>query len=324
MRRINAKAKALDAVPTGGYVEVLRDVGSSKESKPQYLPLNVIANAPADTGDGISDGVGAVLHSWVENLGTHKKTTIFVDITGVEATTDLGDILGTVNATKIIDSDMTIASDWYEGAGWEIGSGVATCDGSQTTDTELIELGYHLEPNATYEITFDFTRSAGILNVIVARNEGTDDFTTNGTKTIVRTAAQGNTIAFKGDASFAGTIDNVVVKQTRNAYLTGFTDDVNGAIYRGIVTCLVAPVSGELDIDFYVADENTGTYGEAIADLTETALYASAGDWAADINLKINLTALPSDGEYLYLVTGDLGSPGKYTAGQFLFEFWGD
>lgn len=107
-----------------------------------------------------------------------------------------------------------------------------------------------------------------------------------------------------------------------NCHLGKITKARNGTLVAGRMSCLETPAGGEPDIDLYSATESTGTEDAAVTGLTETALLDTAADWTAILAPK-GLTALPADGEYLYLVGSGAGTDATYTAGKFLIEFWG-
>lgn len=107
-----------------------------------------------------------------------------------------------------------------------------------------------------------------------------------------------------------------------NCHLGKITVARNGTLVAGRMSCLETPAGGEPDIDLYSATESTGTEDTAITGLTETALLDAAADWTGVLAPK-GLTALPADGEYLYLVGSGTGTDATYTAGKLLIEFWG-
>lgn len=92
-----------------------------------------------------------------------------------------------------------------------------------------------------------------------------------------------------------------------------------GNLVAGSVLCLEAPAGGDPDIDVYSATEATGTEDDPITGLTETQL-SNGGDHVAGD--RDAMTALPADGEYLYLVAAAL-TDADYTAGKLLIELWG-
>lgn len=98
----------------------------------------------------------------------------------------------------------------------------------------------------------------------------------------------------------------------------------NGTIIGGQVTCLEVPAGGADDLDFYSASVGTGTENVAITDAalgTETALVTSGAAWASG-TVK-GMTGLPTANDYLYIVNGEAGVPGTFSAGKFLIELYG-
>ncbi len=128
-------------------------------------------------------------------------------------------------------------------------------------------------------------------------------------------------IDLTGCASETTLLDIIGDDGAANCHFGQITTAVNGVIFKGKVTCLELPATGELDIDFYSATVGTGVEGAGVAALDETALLAAGGDWS--VNETQVLTLLPPADDFLYLVTGDTAGVGVYTAGQFLLEFEG-
>lgn len=102
-------------------------------------------------------------------------------------------------------------------------------------------------------------------------------------------------------------------------HLGQLPNDLVGNLVAGSVLCLEAPAGGDPDIDLYSAVEATGVEDQAITALTETQLTNGGDHVAGD---RDAMTALPADGEYLYLVAGAL-TDADYTAGKLLIELWG-
>lgn len=87
------------------------------------------------------------------------------------------------------------------------------------------------------------------------------------------------------------------------------------------MTCLELPATGADDIDLYCATEGTAVFDDGIAALTETALITSGAAWASGTTK--GSTAVPAANQYLYLVNGEAGTVGTFTAGKFLIEIFG-
>lgn len=103
------------------------------------------------------------------------------------------------------------------------------------------------------------------------------------------------------------------------SHLGQLPNDIVGDLVAGSVLCLEAPAGGVTDIDLYSATEATGAEDTAISTLTETQLTNGGAHVAGD---RDAMTALPADGEYLYLVSAAAGDA-DYTAGKLLIELWG-
>lgn len=136
---------------------------------------------------------------------------------GVQTTFSLSQDLGTdENAVFVfIDNGLTnharngsFDSDtiWTKGAGWSIGSGVATATGaistaiSQTSNITLV-------PGQAYVVEMTMTRSAGTLAASVGGTAGTAR-SASGTYSEIIIAGSTQELAFTG-AGFTGTLDNV-------------------------------------------------------------------------------------------------------------------
>ena len=109
------------------------------------------------------------------------------------------------------------------------------------------------------------------------------------------------------------------------AWIVQLTEELNGTVYKAQMSCIELPATGDPNIALWEAVESTGVEDTLITILDETELLQSQNDgtdWAAGDSFA--LSAIPTMGEYLYLVQGDAtGTTGTYTAGQFWLEFWG-
>ncbi len=115
----------------------------------------------------------------------------------------------------VINGDFATDSNWTKATGWSIGSGVASCDGTQTSGTSLeSEANIAFVSGKKYTVTYTLTISAGSVD---ARLQGGTAVvgtarTSSGTYTEVLTAVSGNNkLRIRGNASFVGTVDNVAV-----------------------------------------------------------------------------------------------------------------
>jgi hypothetical protein len=108
-----------------------------------------------------------------------------------------------------------------------------------------------------------------------------------------------------------------------NCYAAQFVLAETGVVVSGTITCLVAPATGVADIDFTVAVEDTGAEDADVDALTSPViLLANTEAWTLGMSKPMAL--LPNaTSDYLYLSAGVAGTPGTYTAGQFLIEVIG-
>lgn len=121
----------------------------------------------------------------------------------------------------------------------------------------------------------------------------------------------------------SSTTDLDIIGNSGVSHIGQITAALNGTLFFGQITCLVAPATGVTDIDFYSATEGTGAFDDGIAALTETVMRTTGGAWAAAAATQIAFTNLPAANSYMYLTCGAAGTVGTYTAGKFLIEFWG-
>lgn len=118
---------------------------------------------------------------------------------------------------------------------------------------------------------------------------------------------------------------NDIIGDTGACHFGQITAAVNGTVFDGRMTCLEVPAGGVTDIDLSEASVDTGAYDADVSGLANYgALLAKGGAWAAaHPGDGTALTGHPTADYYLYLSAGAAGTPGTYTAGKFLIEFWG-
>lgn len=141
----------------------------------------------------------------------------------------------------VLTPDFATDTNWTKGAGWVIGSGVAT----KTAGTaSALSQSISAVTGRVYAFTFTHTRTAGTLTVDVS-GVTVATLTTGATTTINFTAASASpTINFNGDATFAGTLDNVSVQLAdpdRSVKNTGMI--VKGALTKTAVASGAALVA---------------------------------------------------------------------------------
>ncbi|MCP5005369.1 MAG: hypothetical protein GY941_15750 [Planctomycetes bacterium] len=114
---------------------------------------------------------------------------------------------GSLGSELVTNGGFDTDSDWTKGTGWSIGSGVASCDGTQGGSTALINTGVALNTGDYYLTRFDVpTITAGSVRFggssTVRLNSGAySEVITNYTS-----------IRAVGDINFTGSVDNTTVK----------------------------------------------------------------------------------------------------------------
>lgn len=153
-----------------------------------------------------------------------------------------------------------------------------------------------------------------------------------GTGTVYKTAVQKHGDIYKttifidltGAASSTTDLD-IIGTSAAPCHIGQIVAATNGTIVGGRMVCLEVPAGGADDIDLYYATTGSGatTYFDAgIASVTGyTAMITSGGAWTSGGSK--GFLDVPATTKYLYLVGGEAGTAGTYTAGQFLIELYG-
>ena len=112
-------------------------------------------------------------------------------------------------------------ANWTKGTGWTISGGTASCDGSQSANTTLVQqqgvlsVTLDIQVGNAYELIFTLTRSAGGITSteVGGTTEGTT-ISSSGTHSKIITASSTNDrITFTATPDFVGSIDNVSVTE---------------------------------------------------------------------------------------------------------------
>ena len=116
-----------------------------------------------------------------------------------------------VTAHTELTTNGTFASDanWTKGTGWTISAGVASCSGSQSSDSNLEQA--NAATNAKYyQVMFTLSGvTAGSISVLLSDGTESAQYSTNGSYEITVLAAAGSNLQFRADADFTGNIDSV-------------------------------------------------------------------------------------------------------------------
>ena len=121
--------------------------------------------------------------------------------------------------------------------------------------------------------------------------------------------------------SSAGTTDIIGEIGAANCWFYQVTSAKNGVIQSGQLECLVTPVTGDVDIDLYSADEATGTEDAAVTGLTDDRLLVN-GATMVRTALPVQMALVPGPNQYLYL-TGAGSTNATYSVGRFMVTMIG-
>lgn len=136
----------------------------------------------------------------------------------------------TIGENLVSNGHFSTDSDWTKGTGWTINGGKA----NKTAGTASNLYQAALTAGKTYSITATISNyTAGRVYFAAGSASYTtfQYFETNGTFTVVVTPTVNGNLLFYGDASFAGSIDNVIVTEAlgNNLVTNGtFTTDTSG------------------------------------------------------------------------------------------------
>ncbi len=126
---------------------------------------------------------------------------------------------GSLGSELIINGTFDSDSDWTKGTGFSISGGVASCDGSQSSTTNLHNAaGNGLVNGKTYRVEYTITSyTAGIVRVKAGNTGYGTDRSAAGTY-VEHLVASGTpftfpTVQFNAESDFVGSIDNVSCKE---------------------------------------------------------------------------------------------------------------
>lgn len=124
----------------------------------------------------------------------------------------------------VTNGDFATDSNWTKGTGWTISGGTASCDGSQSGNTDLSQ-NITTDASKQYKITYTISNySAGSIFIRLNSGNVTSTKSSNGTFTEILVGAGGTQVTLRGNSTFVGSIDNVSVKEiSNNGTISGAT-----------------------------------------------------------------------------------------------------
>ena len=160
----------------------------------------------------------------IDNVSVKEYTSADMDVTRATAATRV-DENGLVNYAEIIGGEEVTCGDfecavpldsWSTGTGWSIGSGLASCDGTQTGSSNLTQNINITTVNKLFKIKFSVTNfQSGRLNLYVG---GINFFESSGNGNFegyvnVTNASSDTNIYLNANSLFEGSVTNISVKE---------------------------------------------------------------------------------------------------------------
>ena len=106
-----------------------------------------------------------------------------------------------------INGAFATDTDWTKGTGWSIADVATKSAGTASNLTQTLGVSGN-----QYRVTADITRTAGTVGAYNGTSQmGATAVTTVGATYAMKTTS--TTVGFRGDASFAGTVDNAVIQE---------------------------------------------------------------------------------------------------------------
>ena len=174
----------------------------------------------------------------------------------------------------VTNGDFATDSDWTLGTGWSISNGAASCDGTQTSNSQLRSTFFNFSVDTKVTLSFDVINySAGDLDAGVT-GTGQADLTginANGTYSVTVVSSAGSRqVDIVAKSDFIGSIDNVSVKEIQlDVPRIDFTDDPTGHL-------LLEPQS--TNILAYSQDFSQNYWGKQNATVTTSTITDPTGD----------------------------------------------
>ena len=130
----------------------------------------------------------------------------------------------------VTNGDFATDSDWTKGTGWTISGGKANSDGSQSSQSNLVQSGI-VPINKTYKATFTVVVTSGSIVLAIGGSNAQPTVSSSGTYTFTSKATSGDSsLYFSALTNFIGSIDNVSVQE-----VTGDQPRLNYDISNGQV-----------------------------------------------------------------------------------------
>lgn len=278
----------------GAYKYIVKDaLGNTIDTTDDVTSFSTLAAAGAAFFQSFSGDGTTTAFTLSTDEGTDSKgLMIFVD-SGL--------------VSNIANGTFTTDTIWTKGAGWTIGSGVATAAGaistaiSQTATSTLVT-------GKSYNVTYTITASAGSLTPSIGGQNGTAR-TAAGTYSEVIVAGSTQIIAFTG-TGFTGTLDAVTVTLSAGQGYQILNPN-QYTIAGTALTFAVAPATGINNIFVFAPSSLLGAASSAAALAQGYAAAALTSQTAAAVSASSAAGYAAAKNQWTYSTTTAMADPGS-------------
>jgi len=238
-----------------------------------YTAADVLSKLLTVDGSGsgldadLLDGLSSAAFEAVGVAATHAALTAAHGATGaVVGTTNTQTLTGktiaggaaaTESANLVVNGTFDTDTSWTKGTNWTIAAGVATKTAGSAADLTQ-NLGE--AAGKMYSVRFGYTRTAGTLSVSIGGVTHATTFSAaSGSGDLYMLAISTADLSFIADATFAGTIDNVIVGE-----IVATTTVMSLSNAAGTVVRPVRLATGSIGIDGGGTFNTTGNYWNAL------------------------------------------------------------
>lgn len=214
----------------------------------------------------------------------------------------------------VTNSGFNSDTDWIKGVGWTIGSGVASCDGTQVL-VSGVEQELVYEVGKTYRIEFEIISTTASFITVIRLGGAVDgtNFSAVGTHFVdITTLNNTGFLEVVGNIPYIGSIDNVTVREIIEYWNLG----TGWTIENGVADCdgsqsSPTSISQSLDISalnkytvtFEITEYTAGVLSVSLGGTTASKTFNSVGEYTLEI------TTTSATGDLLF--TGDASFIGK-------------
>ncbi|MEK9909119.1 MAG: hypothetical protein VW498_02025 [Candidatus Thalassarchaeaceae archaeon] len=210
---------------------------------------------------------------WAVERTINGSTALWLEMLDWDVTLDATEEFA-ADTNRVINGTFDTDTDWGKGTGWTIGGGTASCDGTQTSASNINQSLTTVNGN-TYQVKFTVSnRTAGTITPKISTASGTA-VSADGTYIVYITTVSGSTLELEADSDFVGDIDDVSVVEVTKSY-----------------TAAHLP-STEVEVTTNHAAQHAGTYTSDGSGIVTTDEFLNGAD--VGLNYSITAETMPVD-----------------------------